>query len=668
VIEIAPLLVVAPDTLRAAKFVPLPVRPTVPLLTKELAVTESDDERLPLPMERPPVGETESGGVGQHAADVQARSAEAGIPVEENAATATVDERPGRRHRGTLGEIETARDVSEARQCAVRAQDRAALDEGVVPLEGQLRTGGDRADLPVKELDRGVLEEIHANQARLDVTTGVAGFGKAGTVTGIVLNGSDAHQALLDMTTGVAGFGTAGTLTGSVALFGDCGIEFLSGQISTIAASSQLQLEGNNAFVADAGKLTSNSALTGLADVAGALDLVGAAVSTTGALDNDGTLQLYQSATLSVGGVLTNTGTLTMGGYPITALCKLSTTALTNTGSINIGSLTSKIALIDVTAGAAGFGTPGTLTGSVGLSDNSAIEFAKGQIRTIAASSQLSLTGNNAFIEDSTTLGSNSALTGLTDIAGALTLDQLASVSIAGALTNAGALALDQGASASIAGALTNTGTLEVSEGGELTAETLSNSGSIQTNSSEFFDRALLDVTTGAAGFGTAETVTGTVVVNGYSAIEFLSGQISTIGASSTLTLNGNSAFIEDSAVLGSNSALTGLSNVSGALDIDNGAAVSTTGAVANSGLISLAGAGSTLSIAGALTNTGVISIASDTETLAGAVGGKGSFSLSGANLQFDSRVSAGQTINESGADALFLEEAQKFAGTIKIL
>ena len=36
----APLLVVAPDTSRAAKFVPSPVRSTVPLLTKEFAVTD----------------------------------------------------------------------------------------------------------------------------------------------------------------------------------------------------------------------------------------------------------------------------------------------------------------------------------------------------------------------------------------------------------------------------------------------------------------------------------------------------------------------------------------------------------------------------------------------------------------------------------------------------
>ena len=54
-IEIEPLLVVAPDTLRAAKFVPLPLRWTVPLLTKDFAVTEPDDERRLWPISRLPV-------------------------------------------------------------------------------------------------------------------------------------------------------------------------------------------------------------------------------------------------------------------------------------------------------------------------------------------------------------------------------------------------------------------------------------------------------------------------------------------------------------------------------------------------------------------------------------------------------------------------------------
>ena len=74
-----------------------------------------------------------------------------------------------------------------------------------------------------------------------------------------------------------------------------------------------------------------------------------------------------------------------------------------------------------MTAGVAGFGMAGILSGNVDLSGG-AIEFASGQISTIAPGASLSLNYGNAFIEDSTALGSNSALTGLADIAGALVL------------------------------------------------------------------------------------------------------------------------------------------------------------------------------------------------------------------------------------------------------
>jgi len=211
--------------------------------------------------------------------------------------------------------------------------------------------------------------------------------------------------------------------------------------------------------------------------------------------------------------------------------------------------------------------------------------------------------------------------------------------------------------------------------------------------------------------------LTGTVDLTNDSAIEFASGQISTIGAASQLLLDGNNAYVEDG-TSGSNSALTGLANVTGSLYLGNGAKVSPTGALADSGLLSIddyayGEGGSTLSIAKGLTNTGAldignsglsssdsvtaasfvnsgtvdltgagtnfaalnvsgtttnnggVSIASDTETLAGAISGAGSFSLSTANLGFDSSVSAGQTISETGADGLTLKLAQSFLGTI---
>ena len=79
------------------------------------------------------------------------------------------------------------------------------------------------------------------------------------------------------------------------------------------------------------------------------------------------------------------------------------------------------------------------------LAGNSAIKFASGQITSLANGAQLLLGNDAAFIEDSTKLGSNSALTGLASIgAGAgFELAGGASVSTTGALVNHGDVLLD---------------------------------------------------------------------------------------------------------------------------------------------------------------------------------------------------------------------------------
>jgi len=554
----------------------------------------------------------------------------------------------------------------------------------------------------------------------------------------IYLMGSGANQALLDVA-GSAGFGTAGVLSGYVRLAGDSGIEFASGEITSLAASAHLGLVGSDAFIEDSTALGSNSALMGLASIgAGALFALhdGAAVSTTGALVNDGKVYLDPNAgnnslnsgeggsSLNIGGALTNNGTLGIGNTALSASDEVAAASLDNTGKIQLTGDFADQALLDVT-GSAGFGTAGVLSGNVDLSGDSAIEFASGQITSLAANAELTLNGTNggAFIEDSTALGSNSALTGLASIGAGATFDLEygAAVSTTGALVNDGTVDLDAvvgyggGSSLTVAGALTNNGSVNISHlyisigSDEVTATSLDNTGHIGLAGSYSQQyQALLDVTAGSAGFGTAGVLSGSVYLNYDSAIEFLSGQISTIAAGSDLDLIGNDAFIEDSTALGSNSALTGLSDIAGSLTLAplGAASVSTTGALTNSGVVSIGGTGSTLSIGGALTNSGMlsiyglasvtaksfvnsgtvnlisgqalldvsgtttnnggISIRSDTEELAGAVGGTGSINLKNANLQFDASVSSGQTITETGADALTLNEAQSFAATIK--
>ena len=278
-------------------------------------------------------------------------------------------------------------------------------------------------------------------------------------------------------------------------------------------------------------------------------------MSTTGALVNDGYVFLDINggdggSSLTVAGALTNSQNLEIGNATLSASDKVAAAALDNTGGIELTGSGANQALLDVT-GARDSATPEVLSGNMFLSGDSAIEFASGQITTIAAGSQLNLNGNNAFIEDSSALGSNSALTGLTDIAGSLSLGS---------------------ASVSIAGPLTNTGSIDLGFGNF--EETIG---------------ATLDVTSGVAGFGTAGVLSGDVDLS-IGAIEFASGQITSLAANAQLNLDGNDAFIEDSTALGSNSALTGLASIgAGAtFDLENGAAVSTTGALVNDGNVDL--------------------------------------------------------------------------------
>lgn len=156
-----------------------------------------------------------------------------------------------------------------------------------------------------------------------------------------------------------AGFGTAGIVTGFLSLSGNALLVFTQGgQLTSIGANNVLSLSGPNAFVADAGATTSNSALA-LASNAGILALDnGASLATPGALTNDAF-----------------TGEID----------------LLNT----VGSATPTTLTVN---SAAGFGTAGVLTGSVNLRGNALLAFSQGgQLNSIAASGQLSFTGPNGL-------------------------------------------------------------------------------------------------------------------------------------------------------------------------------------------------------------------------------------------------------------------------------
>jgi hypothetical protein len=435
---------------------------------------------------------------------------------------------------------------------------------------------------------------------------------------------------------------------------------------------------------------------------------------------------------LTVGGALTvtNAGRLNIGNSEITQAVIAASSLLANAGVLNLagGGSAAARAELDV-SGAAGSGTAGVLSGSISLSGHSALRFGSGVITALASSASLVLDGANAIIATGTATTST-ALKGLSNIAGRLTMDNGANFSTTGALGLSGQVQIDTGfnnfggSKITVGGALTNAG-FNFSIGNEAMTKTSQviatsfvNNGSISLNGgSATTAQALINIS-GAAGFGSAGVLQGTVNLSGHSAIEFGSGQITSIQSGASLSLDGAHAFIEKGAT-NSNSGLTGLGANAGFFSIQNGAVVTPSGAFTNSDLlyvdnsgtggsqfkvgglltnnfgitvgnsqdtskafmsagsltnnsfIDLNGAGpganAELDVSGSVVNNGQFNISNDTEILKGAVTGtNGFFNLSsGSTLEFDGAVGSGQTVAFSGADRLVLADASAFAAAI---
>jgi hypothetical protein len=159
------------------------------------------------------------------------------------------------------------------------------------------------------------------------------------------------------------------------------------------------------------------------------------------------------------------------------------------------------------------------------------------------------------------------------------------------------------GSSLTIGGTLTNSSTngngVSVGNTGISSADTLTvnGTGGLSNGSSSEINiegsatvQATLNVANAAAGFGTAGVETGTVFLENDALLEFKSGQITTVNGE--LWLDGAKSFVADAGTLGSNSALTGLTTISGDFFLENGATVAPTSnvSVSGNGLIELDG------------------------------------------------------------------------------
>ncbi len=545
-------------------------------------------------------------------------------------------------------------------------------------------------------------------------------------VGSITLSGAAATAQAVMSIASAAGFGAAGVLRGGVSLSGYSSIEFVSGAISQIANGASLNLSGADAFIED-GVTNTNSALSTLASVAGEFSLSNGAHLSTGALAVTGSVNVGGQSALAAGATV-NYGDITVGGYDLLQVATIAATSLVNYGSLMIegGAAAAEAAKV-VVATAAGAAGNGVLGGTVDITGFGSLKYASGQIATIANGADVTLSGPDAFIENAT-LNANSALEGLSTIAGAFDVSDGVHITTTVGLTVSGSFSVDGGygnlggSLVKIGGTLTTDSDATVTLGNtslttatSLSASSLSNGGNLYVDGATGSGHATLTVAS-AAGFGTAGQLQGSAILTGAAAIEFASGQISTIAYGADLALSGASAVIEDGAT-GTNSALQGLATNNGEVSLNDGAKLTTTVALTNnyvldvdagygaggsnlkigglltlnesmsignyelsddslvtaSSLLNAAGINLTgyktaqaeLSVTGAFTNDGYVGIVNDTETIAGAVTGSGGndFTINNSTLQFNSSVDANQTIEFTGADTLTLKRADLFAG-----
>jgi hypothetical protein len=293
----------------------------------------------------------------------------------------------------------------------------------------------------------------------------------------------------------------------------------------------------------------------------------GATVSTSNALSNTGGMYVDAStyngsSTLTIGGALTNTGTFDLGNDYLENATSVTATALTNYvgatfGTINIAGDIDTTAPVPISAtfdiagaaGAAGFGIASTLEGSANITGNAngsgILEFASGEITTIAASSELTLNGPDAFLADASNVSANSALTGLATVSGSLTLQNGASVATNNALTNSGgtyvdASTYDGGSTLAVGGELINDDAIDLgnaylSSGSTLSADQLDNAGTINIVGSATAT-ALLSVSgtttnTGAIDIGAGGVASLSGAATGAGAVNITNGGALSLGA-----------------------------------------------------------------------------------------------------------------------------------------
>lgn len=272
--------------------------------------------------------------------------------------------------------------------------------------------------------------------------------GNAGILAPTVLSaGGLANTGAINLT-GAAGtaasFVVAGaaptTLVGQYTLRNDALLQFATGGVAAIGPGAGLFLDGALSRVALAAMPGSNSALSGLAGNAGTLSLSdGAAVATKGVgLTNTGTIEIdvvseSGGGGLALGGALTNKASLDIGNASLSKAVTATAPGLVNTGTVELAGGAATPATLHILGPA-----PATLTGSYSLSGDALLEYNSGGIAAIGVGASLSLNGAKSLVALAAAPTIDSALAGLANNAGTLTLENGAVLTTKTGLANSG--------------------------------------------------------------------------------------------------------------------------------------------------------------------------------------------------------------------------------------
>ena len=485
-----------------------------------------------------------------------------------------------------------------------------------IDIGGTLIVTNSGAGLGIGNYLQGAVSEEPGNATTVTVDASSV-TDNSGTNNGTITIDSDQADGSVAklVVTSAAGFdGQTGDLIGDVNIGtdglhsgGEGLLEFLGGgEITTIQGSNgtygaaDLSLYGSKSYVADSTNTSSNSALTGLTEIDGELNLQdGVNVSPTGSvtIGSNGNVAVdtgfegIAGSVFAVADTLTVDGHLTIGRSAMTGNALVTANALSSTGTISLdGADASDKGELEVAA-AAGFGTAGTLSGNVIMQDFSLLRFASGGITTIAQGADLQFSGGDTFIAIVGSTTSNSALTGLTTINGDLSMQGTASeggVSIAptgsvtigsnGAVDVDGGFLGNAGSLLAVTDTLTVNGSLSVGRSamigiGEVTAGTLAGTGSISIDGDDAGNIGEI-IVSGAAGMGSMGVIAGNLLLQDDSLLQFGSGSINTIDFGGSVEITSADAFVADNGSTSSNSALNGISTIAGSLTLTNGASV----------------------------------------------------------------------------------------------